>query len=198
MHKENDLDNLIKLFSKLPSLGPRSARRMVLNLLKNRQAVMQPLIDSMQRVISNVKNCQQCGNLDVTEICSICSNHNRDNGIICVVEEVSDLWAIEKSGIFSGKYHILGGVLSAISGKGPEDLKIEGLLERIKKYGIKEVILATNPTIDGQTTAYYLAEILKNSDVNVSKLANGIPIGSELDYLDEGTLGIAFKSRNAF
>lgn len=198
MHKENDLDLLIRMFSKLPGLGPRSARRVVLHLISNQKSIMLPLIEGMNLVKNNIKNCHICGNFDSSEICSVCSNQNRKNGIICVVEEVSDLWAIEKSGFFSGRYHVLGGVLSAISGKGPENLNIDKLLSRIKEEEINEVILATNATIDGQTTAYYLAESLKEFEVKISKLAHGIPIGSELDYLDEGTLNIAFKLRNNF
>jgi len=198
MHKENDLDLLIRMFSKLPGLGPRSARRVVLHLISNQKLIMLPLIEGMNLVKNNIKNCHICGNFDSHEICSVCSNQNRKNGIICVVEEVSDLWAIEKSGFFSGRYHILGGTLSAISGKGPENLSIDKLLSRIKEEEINEVILATNATIDGQTTAYYLAESLKEFEVKISKLAHGIPIGSELDYLDEGTLNIAFKLRNDF
>jgi recombination protein RecR len=198
MHKENDLDNLIKLFSKLPTLGPRSGRRLALHLINNRQNLMQPLITSMQQALINIKNCQNCGNLDSKEICSICSNPNRSNGLICVVEQVADLWAMEKGGIYSGRYHILGGTLSAINGKGPDDLNIDKLLWRIKSDKIEEVIIATNSTIEGQTTAYYLAELLKDLGIKVSKLAHGIPIGSELDYLDEGTLNIAFKLRSSF
>jgi recombination protein RecR len=198
MHKENDLDSLIKLFSKLPSLGPRSARRIVLHLINNRQNIMFPLIESMKLAIDTIKNCEVCGNLDSKNICAICSNTNRSNGLLCVVEEVSDLWAMEKGGIFSGKYHVLGGTLSAINGKGPEDLNIDKLFSRIKDENIEEVIMATNSTIEGQTTAYYILEILKELNVKVSKLAHGIPIGSELDYLDEGTLGIAFKLRSSF
>jgi recombination protein RecR len=198
MHKENDLDSLIKLFSKLPSLGPRSARRIVLHLINNRQNIMFPLMESMKMAKENIKNCEVCGNLDSKNICGICANPNRSNGLLCVVEEVSDLWAMEKGGIFSGKYHILGGVLSAINGKGPEDLNIDKLISRIKDENIEEVILATNSTIEGQTTAYYLSETLKEFGIKISKLAHGIPIGSELDYLDEGTLSIAFKLRSNF
>ncbi len=196
--ENNDLQNLIKLFAKLPSLGQRSARRVVLHLLNNKDSAMQPLIDSLQFTLKTTKHCQICGNLDSSEICKICNNPARDNGLICVVEEVSDLWAIEKSGIFNGKYHILGGVLSAINGKGPQDLNIEKLVDRIRENKPKEIILATNSTMEGQTTAYYLLELLKEFEIKISKLTAGIPIGSELDYLDEGTLGIAFKTRGGF
>jgi recombination protein RecR len=198
LQENNDLQNLIKLFAKLPSLGQRSARRIVLHLLNNKDNTMQPLIDSLQLTLKTTKHCQICGNLDSSEICKICNNPARDNGLICVVEEVSDLWAIEKSGIFNGKYHILGGVLSAINGKGPADLNIEKLINRVRENKPKEIILATNSTMEGQTTAYYLVELLKEFEVKISKLTAGIPIGSELDYLDEGTLGIAFKTRGGF
>ncbi len=198
MQQENDLNNLIKILSKLPSLGPRSARRMALHLIKDKEGVMIPLLNSIESVYKNIKNCKICNNLDVTDTCSVCSNLKRDDSIICVVEEVSDLWAIEKAEIFRGKYHILGGVLCAMSGKRPEDLNIDSLISRAKNPEIKEIIIATNPTIEGQTTAYYLLETLKDLNLKISKLANGIPIGGELDYLDEGTLDIALKSRSNF
>lgn len=196
--KDNDLKNLIKLFAKLPSLGPRSARRIVLHLLDNRQAVMLPLIKGMQNISEKINHCQSCGNWDVGEICEICLDSKRNDKIICVVETVADLWAIEKGEVFNGKYHVLGGTLSAIEGKGPEDLNIDKLLTRIKNDQVQELILATNSTIEGQTTAYYLVEVLKDLNLKISKLASGIPVGSELDYLDDGTLGIAFKLRNNF
>lgn len=197
--KENDLSNLIKILSKLPSLGPRSARRMALHLINNKENIMLPLIKSLGLVVENIKNCEICGNLDVTPICEICSDSKRDGSVICVVEEVSDLWAIEKAKIFPGKFHVLGGVLSALSGKGPDDLNIDALLSRLENNSqIKEIIIATNPTIDGQTTTYYLLEILKDFDLKLSKLAHGIPIGGELDYLDEGTIDIALKFRSEF
>ncbi len=198
LQENSDLQNLIKLFSKLPSLGQRSARRIVLHLLNNKDNAMLPLIDSLQSTLKTTKHCQICGNLDSFDVCAICQNQARDNNLICVVEEVSDLWAIEKSGIFNGKYHILGGVLSAINGKGPADLNIEKLINRIQDNKPKEIILATNSTMEGQTTAYYLVELLKEFDIKISKLTAGIPVGSELDYLDEGTLGIAFKTRGIF
>jgi recombination protein RecR len=197
--QENDLDNLIKIISKLPSLGPRSARRIALHLIDNKQGIMLPLMESIILVHKNIKNCKSCGNLDVTDICNICQNPKRTSDIICVVEEVSDLWAIEKAKIFNGKYHVLGGTLSAMSGKGPEDLNINSLVQNLESNKeVKEIIIATNPTIDGQTTAYYLLEVLKDCNLKISKLAHGIPIGGELDYLDEGTLDIALKSRSNF
>ena len=196
--KHNNLENLIRLFSKLPSFGRRSAERIVLYLLNNKDDMMLPLLNSLQTTIDTVKHCQICNNLDSAKICSICSNQKRDNNLICVVEEVADLWAIEKSGIFNGKYHILGGVLSAINGIGPENLNIENLIIRVKENKPQEIILATNSTMEGQTTAYYLVETLKEFNIKTSKLTAGIPIGSELDYLDDGTLGIAFKTRSKF
>lgn len=197
---ENELNNFIKLLSKLPSLGHRSARRIALHLINNKENVMLPLFQSMNFVINNIKNCQICNNIDINDICSICADQKRDNSLICVVQEVSDLWAIEKAKIFNGKYHVLGGVLSAMLGKTPKDLNINSLIHNIKQNNgqIREIIIATNPTIDGQTTAYYLAEILKEFDIKISKLAHGIPIGGELDYLDEGTLDIALKTRSNF
>ena len=211
LNQNNNLETLIRLFSKLPSLGQKSAARIVLHLLNNKDNMMLPLINSLQATFESIKHCQICSNLDDSEICLICSNQNRNDNLICVVEEVADLWAIEKSGVFNGKYHILGGVLSAINGKGPKDLNIDNLVARIRQNKAKqikaqnnkqiEIILATNSTMEGQTTAYYLAEILKEfagDDFKISKLTAGIPVGSELDYLDDGTLGIAFKTRGGF
>ena len=198
MQQDSDLSNLIKILSKLPSLGSRSAKRIALHLIKDKEAAMSPLINVLQLVKNNIKNCKICHNLDVSEVCSICSNAKRENSIICVVEEISDLWAMEKAAIFNGKYHVLGGSLCAMSGRRPEDLNINSLISRIKNSAVQEVIIATNPTIEGQTTAYYLLELLKEFDIKISKLANGIPIGAELDYLDEGTLDIALKSRSKF
>ena len=193
----DNLNNLIKKISKLPTFGPRSARRFVLHLLQNKDN-MASLIDDMILVKNQTKNCIICGNLDITEICSICSDPKRDNKSICVVEDISDIWALEKSNIFNGKYHILGGVLSAILGKTPEDLNIKSLIKRLEGGRVEEIIIAINPTIDGITTSYYLSEILQEFNIKISKLANGIPIGSELDYLDEGTINIAFKAREKF
>lgn len=194
----NDLQNLIKLISKLPSLGQRSARKIALDLLENKDSKMLPLIESLKLTLQNTKHCQICGNLDSSEICGICSNASRDDNVICIIPDVADLWTIEKSAVFNGKYHILGGILSAINGVGPADLNIEKLIQRIKKNPPKEVILAINSTMDGQTTSYYLQDLLKEFEIKISKLTSGIPIGSELDYLDEGTLGIAFKTRGEF
>jgi len=197
--QENQLDNFIKLLSKLPSFGPRSARRIALHLIKNKEKIMIPLIESMSLVNQEIKNCQNCGNLDISEICKICQDQKRQDNIICVIEDVSDLWAIEKADIFNGKYHVLGGTLSAMSGVSPNDLNINSLIAKLQENkNIKEIIIATNPTMDGQTTAYYLLELLKEFNLKISKLAHGIPIGGELDYLDEGTLDIALKTRSEF
>ena len=198
VENQNYLEQLIKNFSQLPSIGPRSARRLVLNLINNKEDLMHKLINSLQLVKDNIKNCQKCANLTVNEICEICVNPKRDHNVICIVENVADLWALEKSQVFTGIYHILGGTLSAMSGVGPDDLNIDKLLKRIDCEQISEVIIATNATMEGQTTAHYLAQILKNYEIKISKLANGIPIGSEIDYLDQGTIGIAFNLRTKF
>lgn len=189
------LDTLIGLFAKLPGLGPRSARRVVLHLIRNREKLLGPLVTSLGEAEQNIRDCSVCGNLDVIEPCHICSDVRRDKMQICVVEEVSDLWAIERSGIFRGGYHVLGGVLSALDGKGPDQLNIESLIARVHTYAIAEVILATNATVEGQTTAHYISDRLSGSNCRISRLAHGIPIGGELDYLDDGTLGAALKAR---
>jgi|TARA_Y100000389_G_scaffold169836_1_gene176396 recombination protein RecR len=194
----DNLNNLVKKLSKLPTFGPRSSRRFVLHLLQHKDTLMESLIEDMTLVKDKTKTCNVCGNLDITEVCSICTDPKRDNKMICVVEDVSDIWALEKNKIFNGKYHVLGGVLSAILGKTLEDLNINSLIERVKNNNVEEVIIAINPTIDGITTSYYLSEILQEFNIKISKLANGIPIGSELDYLDEGTISIAFKAREKF
>lgn len=192
-----DIEKLVKLVSKLPSLGTRSARRIVLNLLKKRENLFLPLIEAMQNVANNVKTCEICGNYDTCSPCSICASELRENGTICVVQDVADLWAMERVSFFKGKYHVLGGILSALDGVTPEDLNIESLLERIGKENVKEVILALPATVDGQITAHYLVSRLKDFEVKVSTLAQGIPMGAELDYMDEGTLQLALNSRKA-
>ena len=192
-----DIERLVMLVSKLPSLGTRSARRIVLNLLKKRENLFLPLIEAMQNVASNVKTCEICGNYDTCSPCSICASELRENGTICVVQDVADLWAMERVSFFKGRYHVLGGILSALDGITPEDLNIEPLLERIAKENIKEVILALPATVDGQITAHYLVSRLKDFEVKVSTLAQGIPMGAELDYMDEGTLQLALNSRKA-
>ena len=193
------INDLIKIFSKLPSLGPRSAKRIVLHLLNNKENVMQSLILAMQDGYDKIKKCPICGNLTTENICEICSDTTRNNEILCVVENVADLWAIESTMIYKGQYHILGGNLSASEGRGPEDLNIESLIEKLKNNkNIKEVIIATNPTIEGQTTAFYIADLLKDFNIKITKPAYGIPLGSEFNYLDESTLDIAFKDKKEF
>ena len=196
--QKNLIENLSKIISKLPGMGPRIAKRIVLHLAQNKEKTLKPLIENLQSLMDKIHACKNCGNLDEGEICSICSNHNRDHQVICVVEEVADLWAIERAQNYRGTYHVLGGSLSAISGKTVEDLNIENLQKRLEKGGITEVIIATSATVDGQTTAHFLAEIVKEFSIKTTRLAHGIPVGSELDYLDEGTISIAFKTRLEF
>lgn len=198
MQHATSLDQLIHLLSKLPGLGSRSARRAVLHLFKNRETLMLPLAKALETAASEVKSCEACGNLDLSNPCHICTDTRRDNSMLCVVEEVADVWALERGGIYKGLYHVLGGVLSALDGVGPDDLSITKLLERVKAGGVAEVILATNATMDGQTTAHYIADRLQPSGVKISRLAHGIPVGGELDYLDEGTLSAALKARRAY
>ena len=193
--ESEEVKKLIKLMSKIPGLGPRSARRSVLSLIKNPEKLMLPLANALIEVSSNIKLCSICGNIDSDSICGICKDEKRDKATICVVEDISDLWALERSSNFKGRYHILGGVLSAIDGVNPEDLRIKELLENITTNKVTEVILATSATIAGQTTSFYITDLLEGKDVIVSKLAQGIPMGGELDYLDDGTIGAALDSR---
>lgn len=196
--QKNLVENLSKIIAKLPGMGPRIAKRIVLNLAANKEKTLLPLIANLQSLNDKIHNCENCGNLDEGRVCGICLSQNRDNNIICIVEEVVDLWAIERAENYRGKYHVLGGNLSAISGKTIEDLNLESLYSRLKKDEINEVIIATSATIDGQTTAHFLSENLKEFNVKTTRLAHGIPVGSELDYLDEGTIAIAFKTRSNF
>jgi recombination protein RecR len=189
------LDQLIQLLARLPGLGPRSARRAALHLLKHREVLMAQLAASLATAAREVQRCSRCGNLDAAEPCWICADPERDPHLVMVVEDVDDLWAIERSAVFRGRYHVLGGTLSAIDGIGPEELRIERLLERIARGGVREVILATSATVDGQTTAHYLAERLTGCDVAVTRLAHGVPVGGELHYLDDGTIGAALRAR---
>ena len=189
------LDQLPKHLAKLPGIGPRSARRMVLHLLKRRDSAMLPLIDAMTRAAQDVKACTTCGNLGGSDPCEICRDVGRDRGVICVVEDVADLWALERSHAFRGLYHVLGGTLSALEGIRPADLRIEKLLERINDNETREIILALNATVEGQATAHYVAEQLLSTGVAVSRLAHGLPVGGELDYLDDGTLAAALQAR---
>jgi len=189
------IDMLIQLLAKLPGLGPRSARRAALHLIKRRESLMDPLARAMKEAAENVKSCSICHNVDVVDPCHICTAAKRDQSQICVIEEVGDLWAMDRVIGFKGVYHVLGGTLSALDGIGPEDLHIGQLVERAKNPMVKEVVLATNATVDGQTTAHYIAERLVDADVTVTGLAHGVPVGGELDYLDEGTLLAALKAR---
>jgi recombination protein RecR len=190
-----EIDRLIQLLAKLPGLGPRSARRAVLYMLKRRDAFMLPLGEAIGEVASAILPCRICGNLDTTDPCPICADPTRDGGLVCVIEDVADLWAIERTSSYSGKYHVLGGILSALDGVRPEDLNIPGLVDRAGAGDVREVILAMNATVEGQSTAHYLTDRLAATGVKVSRLAHGVPIGGELDYLDEGTLAAALKAR---
>jgi recombination protein RecR len=191
----SDIDRLIQLLAKLPGLGPRSARRAALQLLKKREMLMQPLARALDEAAANIRNCSACGNLDTTDPCAICTDPRRDPATICVVADVADLWALERAASYRGRYHVLGGTLSALDGIGPDQLNIAGLVRRAGDPQVKEVILATGATVDGQTTAHYIADRLTGLDVTVSRLAHGVPVGGELDYLDDGTLTAALKAR---
>jgi len=191
----NEIDQLIQLLAKLPGLGPRSARRAALYLLKRRESLLTPLAQGLADAAAHVAQCSQCGNLDTTDPCAICADARRDGTHLCVVEDVADLWAIERSGAFAGRYHVLGGTLSALEGVGPEELRVEQLVTRVARDGVGEVILALSATVEGQTTAHYLADRLGQSAVAVTRLAQGVPMGGELDYLDDGTLSAALAAR---
>ncbi|MEE8276828.1 MAG: recombination mediator RecR [Alphaproteobacteria bacterium] len=193
----SEIERLITLLAKLPGLGPRSARRAALYLVKQREQVLAPLAEAMARAAAEVHPCGLCGNLDTTDPCAICADPEREAALICVVEDVADLWAIERSRAFRGRYHVLGGTLSALDGVGPDDLNVGRLVERARAPEVTEVILATNATVAGQTTAHYVAERLAASDVVVTRLAHGVPVGGELEYLDDGTLTAALKARRA-
>jgi recombination protein RecR len=189
-----DIETLIEMMSKLPGLGPRSARRAVLHLVRRRGQVMAPLAETMRDVAETVRDCVVCGNIAMTETCGICADPERANGEICVVEGVADLWAMERAGVFRGRYHVLGGLLSALDAIGPEDLGLPRLARRVEAEGALEIILALGATIDGQTTAHYVADLLE-SRVKVTSLAQGVPVGGELNYLDDGTIGAALRAR---
>jgi recombination protein RecR len=191
----NDIERLINYLSKLPGLGPRSARRAALYMLKRREALMVPLLKALEDAAENIKPCATCGNLDTQDPCAICANLERDASIICVVEEVADLWALERTHSYKGRYHILGGLLSALDGVGPEDLGIAGLISRAAAPEVEEIILAMSATVDGQTTAHFVTDRLQGQGVTITRLAHGVPVGGELDYLDDGTLSAALKAR---
>lgn len=194
MSSTKDIDALIEMMAKLPGLGPRSARRAVLHLIRKRALLLTPLADVMQIVAATARECMNCGNVGTTDVCDICTSEKRATGELCVVEDVADLWAMERSGVFKGRYHVLGGTLSALDAVGPDELRIPRLMDRVETEGISEVILALNATIDGQTTAHYIADQL-DGRVRLTSLAQGVPIGGELDYLDDGTITAALRAR---
>ncbi|MCA0433692.1 MAG: recombination mediator RecR [Proteobacteria bacterium] len=190
-----ELERLIQLLARLPGLGPRSARRAVLHLIKNREKLFDPLTLALEEARHKVSACSVCGNVDTVDPCSVCADPRRDRSMICVVEDVGDLWALERANAWTGLYHVLGGTLSALGGVTPDDLNIGSLIARVSESGVKEVVLATNATVEGQTTAHYITERLKERGVSASRLAHGVPVGGELDYLDEGTLTQAIRAR---
>ena len=192
-----EIERLIQLLAKLPGLGPRSARRAALHLVKKREQLLAPLSDAMQVARDKIIICECCGNIDTISPCTLCADSRRETAVRVVVEDVADLWALERAGATSGRYHVLGGVLSALDGIGPKDLSLDRLLARVAEGGVSEVILALNATVDGQTTAHYITDLLSPYGVTVTKLAHGVPVGGELDYLDEGTLTAAMRQRTA-
>ena len=190
-----EIEELVKYLARLPGLGPRSARRAVLQLMRRRETLLNPLTDALLAAREAIKTCQICGNIDTIDPCAICADPRRDSSVICVVEDVGDLWALERAQALRGSYHVLGGTLSALDGVGPEELNMAGLQTRVAAGDVQEVILATNATVEGQTTAHYITDMLDGRGLTVSRLAHGVPVGGELDYLDDGTLVAAMKSR---
>ena len=190
-----EIDHLIQLLSRLPGLGPRSARRAALHLIKNAETLITPLALALNTTAAAIRNCGICGNIDTTDPCAVCADPERDRALLCVVEDVADLWALERTGVYSGRYHVLGGRLSALDGIGPEDLSITSLVVRAGGGEVAEIILATNLTVDGQTTAHYITDRLAGCGVKITRLAHGVPVGGELDYLDDGTLTAALRAR---
>ena len=190
-----EIERLIQLLARLPGLGPRSARRAALTLIKKREGLMVPLTAALQDTLHKIVECRTCGNVDVCDPCTVCRDTSRDATQLVVVAEVADLWALERSGAVSGKYHVLGGVLSPLDGVGPDDLNLATLMERVHREGVSEVILALGATVDAQTTAHYITDLLREAPVKVTRLAQGVPVGGELDYLDEGTLSAAIRAR---
>ena len=194
-----EIERLIQLLARVPGLGPRSARRAALHLIKRREALMGPLADAMAEAAASVTQCGTCGNIDTTDPCTVCADPRRDRSTIIVVEEVGDLWALERAGSGNALYHVLGGTLSPLDGIGPDDLNIKPLIQRVASGGdVKEVILAVNATVEGQTTAHFITDQLSGSSARITRLAHGVPVGGELDYLDEGTLSAALRARTAF
>jgi len=192
-----EIERLIQLLGKVPGLGPRSARRAALHLIKKREQLLSPLTDAMQMAREKIITCEDCGNIDTLSPCTLCRDARRDETILVVVEDVADLWALERASATNGRYHVLGGVLSALDGIGPKDLALDQLVARASTGGVREVILALNATVDGQTTAHYITDLLSPYGITVTKLAHGVPVGGELDYLDEGTLSAAMRQRTA-
>jgi recombination protein RecR len=192
-----EIERLVQLLARLPGLGPRSARRAALVLIKKKETLLQPLAVALEEAGRTIKSCAMCGNLDSANPCGVCSDPRRDGAVICVVEDVADLWALERAGVFRGRYHVLGGTLSALDGRGPDQLTIGALVERVKAGGVSEVVLGLNATVEGQTTAHYVTDLIAPLGVAVTRLAHGVPVGGELDYLDEGTLAAAFAARRA-
>ena len=193
-----EIERLIQLLAKVPGLGPRSARRAALHLIKKKEQLLAPLAEAMGEAVDKVRICSSCGNVDTSDPCMICTDPRRDGGTIIVVEDVSDLWALERAGVMSARFHVLGGTLSPLDGIGPDDLNIARLVARVAEGGVQEVILAVNATVEGQTTAHYITDQLSGLGTKVTRLAHGVPVGGELDYLEEGTLSAALKSRTVF
>ncbi|MEZ5782983.1 MAG: recombination mediator RecR [Rhizobiaceae bacterium] len=193
-----EIERLIQLLAKVPGLGPRSARRAALHLIKKKEALLRPLSSAMADAVEHVRICSNCGNIDTLDPCTICTDPRRDDGTLIVVEDVGDLWALERAGAMNARFHVLGGTLSPLDGIGPDQLNIRQLVERVAQGGIREVILAVNATVEGQTTAHYITDQLSDFELKVTRLAHGVPVGGELDYLDEGTLSAALKSRTKF
>ena len=193
-----EIERLIQLLAKVPGLGPRSARRAALHMIKKKEQLMAPLASAMTEAVDKVRVCSTCGNVDTADPCTVCTDPRRDGATLIVVEDVADLWALERAGAMNARYHVLGGTLSPLDGIGPDQLNIKQLIERVAGGEIKELILAVNATVEGQTTAHYLTDQLEGFDIKITRLAHGVPVGGELDYLDEGTLAAALKSRTAF
>lgn len=190
-----EIENLVKLLARLPGLGPRSARRAVLQMMRRRESLLDPLSEALMVARDKIVSCTICGNIDTLSPCTICADSRRDGSVLCVVEDVGDLWALERAQAVKGRYHVLGGTLSALDGIGPDDLNLGGLKQRCADNAVKEIILATNATVEGQTTAHVITDMLSDLDVTITRLAHGVPVGGELDYLDDGTLLAAMKSR---
>ena len=190
-----EIERLIQLLARVPGLGPRSARRAALHLVKKREALLKPLADAMQVAHERIITCTECGNIDTQNPCTLCHDPRRDASLVVVVADVADLWALERAQATTGRYHVLGGVLSALDGVGPKDLTLDALMRRVASGEVREIILALNATVDGQTTAHYITELLAQHDLTVTRLAHGVPVGGELDYLDEGTLNAAIRQR---